>query len=83
MLELLPSHRNSSDMKRYFKIGTEFIIHDGESNILIFIGSEGEEKHVDSTLDPHLNLELNAYIRCHACLEIFENMFMKYWSGRK
>ena len=48
-------------MKRYFKIGTEFIIHDGESNILIFTGSEGDEKHFDATLDPHLNLELNAY----------------------
>lgn len=75
MIELLPSHRNSSDMKRYFKIGTEFIIHDGESNILIFIGSEGEEKHVDSTLDPNLNWELNAYIRCHETWEISKEEF--------
>ena len=75
MLELLPSHRNSSDMKRYFKIGTEFIIHDGESNILIFIGSEGEEKHVDSTLDPNLNWEINAYIRCHETWEISKEEF--------
>ena len=70
-------------MKRYYNIGTEFIIHEGESNILIFIGSEGDEKHFDATLDPHLNLELNAYIRCHGCWEVSENMFMKYWSGRK
>lgn len=62
-------------MKRYFKIGTEFIIHDGESNILIFIGSEGEEKHVDSTLDPNLNWELNAYIRCHETWEISKEEF--------
>lgn len=75
MIELLPSHRNSSDMKRYFKIGTEFIIHEGESNILIFIGSEGEEKHVDSTLDPNLNWELNAYIRCHETWEISKEEF--------
>ena len=75
MIELLPSHRNSSDMKRYFKIGTEFIIHDGESNILIFIGSEGEEKHVDSTLDPNLNWEINAYIRCHETWEISKEEF--------
>ena len=62
-------------MKRYFKIGTEFIIHDGESNILIFIGSEGEEKHVDSTLDPNLNWEINAYIRCHETWEISKEEF--------
>ena len=62
-------------MKRYFKIGTEFIIHDGESNILIFIGSEAEEKHVDSTLDPNLNWELNAYIRCHETWEISKEEF--------
>ena len=62
-------------MKRYFKIGTEFIIHEGESNILIFIGSEGEEKHVDSTLDPNLNWELNAYIRCHETWEISKEEF--------
>ena len=59
-------------MKQFYHLIGECVIHEGESNILIFTGSEGDEKHFDATLDPHLNSDINAYIRCHGCWEISE-----------
>ena len=51
MLELLPLWAKK-DMKKYYYLSDYFVIHEGDKNTLIFIGTKGEENYLDAIMDP-------------------------------
>lgn len=39
-------------MKKYYYLSDYFVIHEGDKNTLIFIGTKGEENYLDAIMDP-------------------------------
>lgn len=49
-------------MKKYYYLSDYFVIHEGDKNTLIFIGTKGEENYLEAIMDPGYNEDLNAYL---------------------